>query len=65
MGGLFDKPKVVKTPPVPPPPPIPVVQDEAAEFEVKEQARRSGFQQTFLTGNLIPKSTGKKRFLGG
>lgn len=64
MGGLFGgKPKEIKAPPVPPPPAIPVVQDEAAEFAVKEQARKSGFQQTFLTGNLTPKPTGKKKLL--
>ncbi len=64
MGGLLDKPKPIQAPPVPPPPPVPVVQEEAAEFEVREQARKSGFAQTFLTGALTPKPTGKKKFLG-
>jgi len=52
MGGLLDKPKPVKAPPVPPVPPIPTVGQE-----VGEQARRRrprGRQETFLTGNLIP-----------
>ena len=66
MGGLLggSKPKEVKAPPVPPPPPIPVVSDEAEEFAIKEQRKRSGFEQTFLTGSLTPKPTGKKRTLG-
>lgn len=65
MGGLFGgKPKTVKAPPVPDPPPIPVVSDESEEFAIKEQQKRSGVRQTFLTGNLTPKTTGKKRTLG-
>ena len=65
MGGLFGgKSKVVQPPPVPPPPPVPVVQEEAEEFALKEKRGRSGFEQTFLTGNLIPKPTGKKKTLG-
>ena len=64
MGGLFDKPKEITPPPVPDPPPVPVVSDEAEEFAIKEQRKKSGFQDTFLTGNLTPKSTGKKKLLG-
>ena len=66
MGGLLDgsKPKEVKPPPVPPPLPIPEVQEEAEEFALKEKKGRSGFEQTFLTGSLKPKPTGKKRKLG-
>ena len=64
MGGLFSKPKTVKAPPVPPPPAVPVVSDEAEEFEAAEIRKRSGFRKTFLTGNLTPRSTGKKKLLG-
>ena len=65
MGGLFgDKPKEVKPPPVPDPPPVPVVSSEAEEFAAKEERRKSGVSKTFLTGNLTPKSTGKKTTLG-
>ena len=65
MGGIFGgKPKKVKPPPVPAPPPVPVVSDESEEFAIKEQRKRSGISKTFLTGNLTPKSTGKKTTLG-
>ena len=64
MGGLFGgKPKTVKPPPVPDPPPVPVVSDEAEEFAIKEQQRRSGISKTFLTGNLTPRDIGKKKRL--
>ncbi len=65
MSGLFGgAPEPVKPPPVPDPPPVPVVSDEAEEFQAKEIRKRSGFKQTFLTGNLTPKTTGKKKVLG-
>ncbi len=69
MGGFLgiggkSKPKEVQAPPVPPPPPVPVVQEEAEEFALQEKRGRSGFEQTFLTGSLTPKSTGKKKLLG-
>lgn len=64
MGGLFSKPKVVKPPPVPPPLPVPVVGEEPEEQVIRESRGRSGFEQTFLTGNLTPKPTGRKRTLG-
>ena len=65
MGGILGgKPKEVKPPPVPDPPPVPVVSDEQEEFQAKELKKRTGFRQTFLTGNLTPKSTGKKTTLG-
>ena len=68
MGGLFSgpphKPKPIATPPVPDPPPVPVVSDEAEEFGLAEQKRASTIGKTFITGNLTPKSTGKKKVLG-
>lgn len=64
MGGLLDTPKPIAPPPVPPPPPIPEVQEEAEEFALQEKRGRSGRAQTFLTGNLTPRSTGKKTTLG-
>ena len=65
MGGVFGgEPKEVTPPPVPAPPPIPTATDESEEFAIKEERRRSGLGKTFLTGNLSPKSTGKKTTLG-
>ncbi len=65
MGGLFGgKPKTIKPPPVPDPPPVPTVTDEAEEFALKEERKRSGIESTFLTGNLRPKPTGKKKRFG-
>lgn len=52
MGGLLDKPKAVKAPPVPPPPPIPTVGKEVGEQARKKRPR--GRRETFLTGALIP-----------
>jgi hypothetical protein len=57
-------PEEVKPPPVPDPPPVPVKQTEAEEFALKEERGKSGFKSTFLTGNLTPKDTGRKKFLG-
>lgn len=68
MGGFLGiggpKPKKVKPPPVPDPPPIPVVSDEAEGFGIQKLRKRSGARQTFITGNLTPKSTGRKTTLG-
>ncbi len=67
MGDIFgggSKPKTVKPPPVPDPPAIPVVSDEQEELEIQKLRQRSGVSRTFITGNLTPRSTGKKRTLG-
>ena len=64
MSGLFGKTPEVKAPPVPDPPPVPVVSSEQEEFTAREERRKSGLSKTFLTGNLTPKSTGKKTTLG-
>ena len=65
MGGLLGgKPKKITPPPVPDPSVVPVVSSEAEDFAAREQRKRSGFRQTFLTGSLTPKSTGKKTTLG-
>ncbi len=61
MGGLLDKPKAVKPPPVPPIPPVPTVGEEPSEQARKKRPR--GRRETFLTGDLIPETT-KKRRLG-
>ena len=65
MGSVFgEKPKKV-TPPVPDPPQaVPVASTEAEDFAAKQQAKKSGATKAFLTGNLIPKSSGKKKTLG-
>ena len=68
MGGFLGiggkGPESVTPPPVPPPPPVPTVSDEAGDEAAKEQKRKSGVSKTFLTGQLTPKSTGKKAVLG-
>ena len=46
------------------PAPIPILADETGDFEAKEARKRSSYRKTFLTGNLTPKSTGKKTTLG-
>lgn len=63
MGGLFDKPKVVKPPPPQPPPPIPTVGEEVGE-KARRKAPR-GRRATFLTGDLVPAlDQNKKQRLG-
>ncbi len=62
MGGLLDKPQVVKPPPVPAPPPVPVVDEDEVGTQARKRRSR-GRQETFLTGNLIP-DTGKRKVLG-
>ena len=65
MGSVFGgSPDPIEAPPVPEPAPVPQVQSEAEEFAIKDERKRSGLSKTFLTGNLTPKSTGKKTTLG-
>ena len=65
MGGLLDKPKAVKAPPVPIAPPVPTVDTEAVGTQARK-ARPRGREETFLTGDLIPtESELKKKKLGG
>lgn len=66
MGGIFKSPSKPKLPPVPAPAPMPV---EKAEIIGEEEtrraaARRRGWQETILTGDLVPVSAGKKTRLG-
>ncbi len=62
MSGLFGgSPKVVKSEPPKPVPPIPTAGVEASEQAKKKRPR--GRQETFLTGDLVPEIT-KKRRLG-
>lgn len=61
MAGLFSKPKVVQAPPVSPPEAIPDVGEEPGEIARRRRPR--GRKETFLTGDLIPK-TKKKKVLG-
>ena len=56
--------KPVKAPPVPEPEALPIVSDEAEDFTMKQAVANSGYAGTILTGNLTPKSTGKKKTLG-
>ena len=57
------KPKKIKPPAPPAPAPTVMEAEPAADDAVKKQRRRSGFQQTLLTGALTP-ATGKKTVLG-
>ena len=54
------EPEVVEIPPPQPPPALP---DEsgAGDFERRRVQRRGGRQATFLTGDLVPQTTKKKR----
>jgi hypothetical protein len=54
----------VKTPPVSAPQAIPDASDEAGDTLAKKTKRKSGYQKTILTGDLVPESTGKKTTLG-
>ncbi len=67
MSRLFAKPKPVQAPvqtqPEPKPPAAVADVSGAGEFERKQLRRKGGFKETFLTGDLIPK-TRKKQFLG-
>lgn len=53
MGGLIDKPKVIKAPPVPITPPVPTVDTDTVGTQARRERPR-GRQETFLTGALIP-----------
>lgn len=56
-----------ESPPKPPAtPPMPTAEQagQAGEAEMRKQRRRQGFESTFLTGNLTPKPTSKKTYLG-
>lgn len=62
MSGLFGKgPKEVKAPSPLPPVAIPEVGEEVKDIARRRRPR--GFEETFLTGELVPE-TGRKRFLG-
>jgi len=54
-----------KMPPVPPPPAIPSEGEDAGISVAKAMRRKSGYAKTILTGDLIPKSSGKNKVLGG
>ena len=62
MGGIFGGSKSVKAPPVAATPPIPTVPEETEE-EARKKVRR-GRRETFITGELVPEETGKKKVLG-
>ncbi len=64
MGGLIDKPKTVKPPPVPAPPPTPTIDEKVGD--VARRKRPRGREETFLVGELIPTEDElkKKRFGG-
>ena len=61
MSGLFDSGKPVQAPPVPKTPPVPTVDEQVEDIARKKRPR--GREETFLTGDLIPQTT-KKRKLG-
>ena len=63
MSNLIPKAKTVKTPEVPDPPVIPEAGEEAGDLE-RKNIYRGGKSKTFLTGELEPMPTGKKKLLG-
>ena len=65
MAGLFSKPSVPSMPKVPPPPALPIKTSEPADQAARLASRRAGFAKTILTGDLEPKTAGKKTLLGG
>lgn len=56
--------KGAKAPRVPEPPAILIVGEEPKDLTMMRMKRRSGYQKTILTGDLVPESTGKKTELG-
>jgi hypothetical protein len=62
---LFTKPKQPSMPPVPAPPAVPQPDAAVEDLTMKRAKKRSGFEQTILTGALVPTGTGKKTLLGG
>jgi len=59
----MSKPKAVKPPPPPDPVATPTTSPETEDVAFKKARRGMGFQKTFLTGSLTPK-TGKRTALG-
>lgn len=56
----MSKPKVPKAPPAAAPIAVPEVADtQAGDEAVKRQRKKSGFQNTMLTGALAPSSGGR------
>lgn len=64
IGALGEKPKTVKPPIVPEPEPVPEVTEEVTDEEKRRARRRSGRRKTIITGELEPKTVGKKTLLG-
>jgi hypothetical protein len=60
----MSKPAAVKAPPVPAPAAMPQDTGEAADSEAKKVRRSMGYMSNIVTGNLAPRSTGKKATLG-
>ena len=59
MSGLFDGGGgSVKVPPVPKTPPVPTVDEDKVGTQAKKQRPR-GRRETFITGDLVPETTGK------
>ena len=64
MSGAFDEPEKITAPAVSDPEPLPTVEDDVGDEVAKQEQKKSGANKAFVTGNLTPKSTGKKKFLG-
>lgn len=63
MGGILGGGKKVKAPVAKKVEPLPEITTEAEDAALQKAAGGGGFADAVITGNLIPKSTGKKRIL--
>ena len=61
MSGLFGGGGTVTPPKPKPAPPVPTVGEEVGD--IARRTRPRGREETFLTGDLVPKFTGKKKRL--
>jgi len=62
MGG--SPPKPIAPPEIKPLAPIPTQDTGAGDAEKRRLLRKRGRRETFLTGDLVPEDTGKKKLLG-
>ena len=64
MGGIFGGGRRVTPPTVQRVSPPPTVSQESSDWAMRRAQSTSGFQQTILTGDLRPRSTGRRTVLG-
>lgn len=64
MGSLIGGGKKIKAPTAKKVEPLPKITSEAEDDALQKASGGGGFESTILTGNLIPKKTGKRTKLG-